>query len=427
MLMRFLKDRLEAHRAEQRYRETDSDWAAMRTAIQMGDMCQGAPRRLIIVPSDPWTLTGAKGDEAMIQSVVSQLRAVSPDLHVGIITGSEVASGAARQLGFEPIQVWRQPLQAVVDAITAFKADGLAVLGADCMDGYYSADTTLCLLALADVASRLGIRSTILGFSFNDQPAPRLSSAFNAVNSRVAINVRDEVSLQRLNKFCTAQAQLVTDSAFMLIPVTDSRVVKEAFEWAQGQRAQGRQVIGFNAHPMLIKNPTPDQLTNLFETVAAALKSFMDSADVSVALISHDYRGSSGDDACLKPIAEMLQPRFGDRLYYRETKCSASELKGIAGTMDGVVTGRMHLAIASLGMGVPVAALTYQDKFQGLMRHFQLPQDLLLAPEQLVGPDPLVSLLRRFTKEIATHRAQVEQRLPVVKQMSAQNVRVLLA
>lgn len=426
MVMRFLRDKLEAYRAEKRYRDTDSDWASMRASVQKKPMATGAPKRLVIVPSDPWTLTGAKGDEAMIQAVVTQLKGAAGGLTVGIITGSEVASEAARGLGYEPIQVWRQPLKKVVDAIQGFRADCLAVLGADCMDGYYSADTALCLLALADVSSRLGVRSTILGFSFNDQPAKRLAAAFDAVDERVAINVRDEVSLQRFKRFSKAQARLVTDSAFKLEPVTDSAPVLAVSAWAQAQRSAGQQVLGFNVHPMLLKDPSDAQVNALIENVSAALGKFMDSTQVSVALISHDYRGNRGDDACLKPVADKLIPKFGVRVFYQETQCSAAELKGIAGLMDGVVTGRMHLAIASLGMGTPVAALTYQDKFQGLMRHFDLPQDLLLPPEMLVSPEPLFDLLSQFSTNIQKYQSVVAQHLPGVKMLSAANVGVLL-
>lgn len=425
-MLSFLRDQLETYRAEKRYRDTESDWRAMRERASARPLITGKPKRLVIVPSDPWTLTGAKGDEAMIEAVVSQLRALTPDLKVAILTGSEVASQAARQLGFEPIQVWRQKLGTVVDAVESFKADCLAVLGADCMDGYYSADMTLSLLALADMASRLGIRVTILGFSFNDQPAARLASAFNAVSERVSINVRDEVSLQRFNRFCSAKARLVTDSAFMLQPVVDSPAVRELSAWVQAHKAAGRLVLGFNVHPMLIKSPTPEQLNALIGNVTEALRGFMAESDVAIALISHDYRGSSGDDVCLKPIHGQLSPAFTSRIFYTEIACSAAELKGMAGLMDGVVTGRMHLAIASLGMGTPVAALTYQDKFQGLMQHLGLPQDLLLPPQQLSSPGPLGELLRRFVRDLEKHRATVAKRLIDVKQMSAANVSTLL-
>lgn len=426
MLLNFLRGRLESHRAEKRYVETAGDWQAMRARVPKRPLITGAPQRLVIVPSDPWTLTGAKGDEAMIQAVVSQLKAVTPGLKVAIITGSEVASQAARQLGYEPLQVWRQKLETILSAIESFKADGLAVLGADCMDGYYSADTTLCLVAIADMASRLGMRTTVLGFSFNEQPATRLATAFNDIDERVSINVRDEISLQRFNRFCSKKARLVTDSAFMLQPITDSAPVQELAAWASAQKSKGRSVLGFNVHPMLIKNPASEQLQALTDNVCKALTTFLQEADVAIALISHDYRGSSGDDTCLKPLYARLSPSFSDRLYYRDWPVSAAELKGMAGLLDGVVTGRMHLAIASLGMGTPVAALTYQDKFQGLMKHLNLPQDLLLPPEKLSDPAPLTALLRTFLVDLHEHRNTVAGRLSDIRSMSALNVSALL-
>jgi colanic acid/amylovoran biosynthesis protein len=425
-MLRAIRNQIEAIRAANRFKQTNADWRAIKARTQPSPLAGGMPKRLIVVPSDPWTLTGAKGDEAMIQAVVSQLKAVNPDLEVGIITGSNVASQAAMALGFKPLQVWRQKLHVVLSAIDAFKADTLAVLGADCMDGYYSADTTLALLAITDLAADRGVRTSILGFSFNDQPSPKLAPAFNAMGPRVAIHVRDEVSLGRFQKFCQAQAQLVTDSAFMLQPTNNTSAVRAIETWASQQRSQARHVIGFNVHPMLLRNPSPDELQGLIDNVANAIEQLMRERSVSVAFISHDYRGASGDDACLKPLYERLVKTFGDRLYYSEQQCTAAELKGMAGHMDGVVTGRMHLAIASLGMGVPVAALTYQDKFQGLMKHFGLPQSLLIPPAQLSTPAPLLALLKHFDDELATYTAMVNNALPAVKAASKKNVAPLL-
>ena len=49
-------------------------------------------------------------------------------------------------------------------------------------------------------------------------------------------------------------------------------------------------------------------------------------------------------------------------------------MKGLVGLVDFAVTGRMHLAIAALGMEVPVVALAYQGKFDGMMQRFDLGQ-----------------------------------------------------
>lgn len=44
-----------------------------------------------------------------------------------------------------------------------------------------------------------------------------------------------------------------------------------------------------------------------------------------------------------------------------------------------VVTGRMHVAIASLSQIVPVICYSYGDKFTGLLEHFNLEADKLIV------------------------------------------------
>lgn len=401
-------------------------WRIKRFQIKKRPAYSGSPKRLIIIPSDPWTLTGAKGDEAMIQSVVSQLRAAEPMLTVGIVTATKKASEAATQLGFQPVEIWDSGFIATLDAIDAFNPDALAVLGADCMDGYYNPHTTLRLIATADIAARKGVRSTLLGFSFNEHPNAYLRSAFNRVTPKLAINVRDNISLGRFNRFCKAQATLVTDSAFMLEPDTTSINVEEASAWIQTRRKQGDAVIGFNIHPMLLKDRTDSALATINCSAISALRQFMTEKAVSIVLISHDYRGQDGDDTCLHLVYSALKEQFSEQLRYTTTQLTAAELKGIAGMLDGVVTGRMHLAIASLGMGVPVAALTYQDKFQGLMDHFGFPHSLLLPPTQLKQSTHLHQLLTDFCNSLDDLKDLTRQALPKVRIASQENISRLL-
>lgn len=59
--------------------------------------------RLLLMPADPWTLTGSKGDEAMT-AVAQRLRGRMPGLLVGVITASPAASAHARRLGYLPVE-----------------------------------------------------------------------------------------------------------------------------------------------------------------------------------------------------------------------------------------------------------------------------------------------------------------------------------
>jgi polysaccharide pyruvyl transferase WcaK-like protein len=384
-------------------------------------------RRLLIVPSDPWTLIGAKGDEAMMQAVVQRLRLSSPDLEVGVITAEPDAEKAARAMGFEPIAGWGGAMDDGVRRVEAFGADSMVVLGADVMDGYYSPLTAARMLLTAEAAARFGARVSLLGFSFNAEPNTQLRPVFDALDTSIAVNVRDRISHERFQRFSRRASRLVADSAFMLEPDVSAAAVRTMAEWADDRRAHGDVVIGFNMHPMLIRGATPAQIQTLVDSAVVALRQLCSRRAVSLLLLSHDYRGNDGDDVCLRPIASALAAELGPRLMYPTDQFSAAQLKAIAGCADGVVTGRMHLAIASLGMERPVAALTYQDKFQGLFAHFEYPERFLLSPAHAADPARLVALMEDFVDQLPTLAAQVRRFLPATVAASEMNLDVLLA
>jgi polysaccharide pyruvyl transferase WcaK-like protein len=386
-------------------------------ALKLAAPCgRGAVRRVVILPTDPFTLIGSKGDEAMIQGVVQSLTSAEPGLKVAIVTGAMEAVAAAQQMGFEAMPIWgeRWELGKFVDDLAEFRPDALVVIGADVMDGYYSPNTALRLLASADVMARRGVRTTITGFSFNSSPSPHLKDVFDNACGSLQINVRDGPSLERFRLFSSAPANLVADVAFALHPDAESQRVAGIAAWVAKRRVAGDQILGFNIHPMLIPDGNPAGIGRLVDAAAHALQRLVQDRPVSVLLLSHDSRGSVGDDVCLAPLHEALSAQMADRIAYPRDRLSAAELKAMAGLADGVFTGRMHLAIASLGMGVPVAALTYQDKFQGLFDHFHLPDSLLIAPQAAMDAGRLAAVLDAFVAGLPGYRASVAQALPAV-------------
>ena len=409
-------------------RELRSEWRRAARAAQFVERAK-PPRRLLVLPCDPRTLTGSRGDEAMIQGAVQFIRKSSPLLEVAVVTSSAEASAAAARMGFQPLQAWeaRFSLAKVMQAADAFQADAAVVVGGDVMDGYYNPATTTRLLALADVLSRRAVRTSVLGFSFNDRPHGSLRTVFDVLDPALLLNVRDPISLARFERFTRAKAQLTADAAFLLSPDPNTSGVREPAQWALKRRAAGDLVVGFNLHPSLFKRATAQQLEALIDSAAAALIETSARRAVSWMLLPHDYRGALGDDACLAPLAEALdRAALTPRFHHVRGEKSAGELKALAGLTDGVCTGRMHLAIATLGMGVPAAAFTYQDKFEGLFRHFELPPWLLLTPQQAAQPQYLQRTATRFIDELASLRAQVALRLPYVKAIAERNLMGLI-
>jgi polysaccharide pyruvyl transferase WcaK-like protein len=399
-----------------------AEWRRL-SVRSFGTLQSGPIRRLIILPCDPATLVGSKGDEAMMQAVVQRLAALEPDLKVGVVTATVDATEAARKLGFAPLPAWREPwsLEGFVTALATFRPDALVVIGADVLDGYYSPNSALRMLTAADIMARRGVRTAITGFSFNDAPSSHVRPVLDGACPALRLNVRDRISLARFRKFSRAPAALVADVAFALQPDRQSPRVAVIAEWIKGRRAAGDTVLAFNLHPMLIRDGDPAQVRALTDSAAYALQKLAERHPVSVLLLSHDYRGARGDDACLSVLHGLLDDTLCDRLAYPLERLSAAELKAVAGEVDGVVTGRMHLAIATLGMGVPVAAMTYQGKFQGLFGHFGLPESLLVTPEQAIDDDQLLSLLMAFVSNLPHLRAVVAKALPTVLAVAQQN------
>jgi colanic acid/amylovoran biosynthesis protein len=381
-----------------------------------------AGKRLLVIPADPWTLAGSKGDEAMMEAIVEQFRRRVPGLEIGVVTATWAASREAQRRGWTAVLAWSPWLARANRRIGEFRPDAMVVLGADVMDGYYNPVFTTRVLLMADGAARRGVRVTIVGFSFNADPSPCLRPVFDGLSPAIAVNVRDQVSLDRFNAFSTAPANLVADAAFMLEPDASTDIVESVREWTGRRRAAGDVVLGFNIHPMLIARATRQQVDRLVENAAAALRGVAQKRRASFLLIPHDYRGGSGDAACLVPIHDALVPRLGERVMLVTGTHSAAELKAIAGLVDGVVTGRMHLAIACLGMGRPAAAMTYQDKFHGLFDHFNLPRRFLLSPDALMAEGRLEAMMLDFFDSLPELDRQVAERVGTVREAACRNL-----
>ena len=324
----------------------------------------GDVRKLLIVPGDPYTLTGSRGDDAMIEALISVVREKNEATQFFVITGSDAADEEARKKGIEPVQMWRRAFSPnkIKALLKELGTDALVVVGGDVMDGYYNPYLPFHALMFADMASRLGSRSLVLGFSFNKSPYKDLKQIFELTNNAVRINLRDAVSLDRFRAFCSRPAELVSDPAFCLKPALESDVKRGVQAWVEKTHADGRLAIAFNIHPMLFKKPNGSQVGLLVAAAAHAIEAVSKIRQVNWLFLPHDFREDAGDNACLTPLAKELAMRgLAQRVFHLEKGYSASELKAVAAQVDGAITARMHLAIGSLGMGRPVAALTYQD------------------------------------------------------------------
>ena len=399
-------------------------WLQLRAVFHR--QSRSAPPSLVLVPCEPWSVVGSRGDEAMVYSILRDFRLRHPEGRITIITGNpdmvKTPDGQrlVRDFGVEFVHAWRPRLflSNIVRVYRDAQTTEVYVLGADCMDGHWSMYLSITLLAAADLAARMGIATRLTGFSWNDHPCPAVIKAFRNVTSKLPILVRDPISHERFVQNVLLKkghaAMLVADVAFNLKPRI-TPLVQTELDWMAEQRTDGHFVLGFNLHAMLVKK---ESLPSLIETTITQLRGFMAAhPQVALALVPHDYR-EGGDMEVLKQIAEPLASDC-TRVRLVTPIFSAEELKALTGGLDALFTSRMHLGIAALGMGRPVAAFAYQGKFAGLFKHIGLLDELILSPENARG---LAKTLGALVCDVAALTQTVAKALPATMDLAKRNL-----
>lgn len=378
------------------------------------------PRVILIAPGDPGTVFGSLGDDAMLTSIVTQARKRNSTVRIVIITANESASSLVRDHGFEAIEIWGRQnyVKLLRSEVLTNGVDAVVVIGADVMDGSYSEEFSLRMLVTANVACKLGVPTSVVGFSFNLNANPRLSEVYSRLENGIKFYVRDEISLKRFERFTRTRGILVADSAFCLDP---DQGEEELYSWVNSKRASGKIVLGVNIHPMLFKRE--EHRRKSVDNLTEVLFRLSNLRNVAFVFMPHDHRDVFGDHISLDPIYQSLV-KFGVSDVFYAKGATSSRIKAMVGCLDAVITGRMHLSIASLGMGVPVFCFSYHGKFEGLLRHFSLP--LWLAPEAtiLLERDELLTEVVRFVDQHPELRQIVISAWPAVKKASERNYEV---
>ncbi|CAN5915274.1 hypothetical protein BH11PSE13_BH11PSE13_20510 [soil metagenome] len=343
-----------------------------------------------------------------------------------IATASDGADRLARLLDAAPCRALDEGL-ALGESVRRVQAAGVThcvTVGADVFDGSYDPVFSARLLMLTDLLACNNIKSVVNGFSFSTKPYPGLAQIFEQASSHVVFNVRDPVSHRRFCKFSDAASTLTADVAFLLKPDSgSSEQVLDLVSWVGGERKNGRIVIGVNLHPLLIDLEQRHKLPELIAEFDAALQSLIGSQRVSVVLLEHDFRGVSADSHCLDFIEAMLRATGCSQFVYRSAQpMNAVELKTAVSCLDGVATGRMHLAIATLGVGVPVLVFGYKGKMEGLLEHFSLDSRLCISGPGLFDRRELLSALQLFVGGLEQMNRQVKLQLPKVVELSRHNL-----
>ncbi|MEY8216416.1 MAG: polysaccharide pyruvyl transferase family protein [Colwellia sp.] len=364
----------------------------------------------------PAAAPGGLGDDAMMNGAVNSINIVRPNDGVAAMVPRDFPNGYTfnDQLSYERVfTTWGG---AVKEAESLFSYSHAYFLGADIMDGAYSYPDAVKRIKMARACYSQGVDSRIVGFSLNDNPHPAVIKAFKE-RGDVPLFLRDPLSYERAKKILGGNIQLSADVAFLLQPI-ETDYVKSIHSFVRGWKDKGKAVFGLNIHDLLGRFSSEKTLDELIHTFA---KFIDDNSEFAFVLIPHDYRSFVDDRKPLEKIVNLLQGNSKERIFMANVEVSASEIKGMCNVLDGVITGRMHLAIAALGVGVPVLGIVYQGKFEGTLSFFNLEKRFLMTPSQAADYSYFQKTVHAWAAGLTSLRREVSCSLERILELSKDN------
>lgn len=371
---------------------------------------------------------GSLGDEAMINGIIEHFTQKGFK-RIGIISLPLSSNWEQFKPNLENIEIchyslyhpWRKWLD-FVNIASGY--DRFYCLGADVMDGKYNQEASLHRLKYVSLAAQTGAKATVLGFSFNEKTIPRIIPAFEKLPANVKLKARDPVSHHRLVNHLERPVELVADLAFLMSPTNKIDTLSDVLQWVKQQKAEDKIVIGFNANALVISQLNDRAIDNFVQIYLNTLREIKAKyVNASFVLIPHDFRErdlSYSDVALAKAIYQALPENLKSSCLELPSPFSAAEIKSLAQNLDLVLSSRMHLAIACLGQGTPVACISYQGKFEGLFQHFEL-EGMLISPEQAFQDGTLGNFIFPLIEERKNLSQHIQSQLPKVKELALGN------
>jgi polysaccharide pyruvyl transferase WcaK-like protein len=284
------------------------------------------------------------------------------------------------------------------------------IIGADIIDGIYGGQGSDIRKDIISKLDFLGVKCTMLGSSLSDKVTDEAKSSLTTIDSRCNLFARDKYSLERMHQH-NIKAELSADVAFLMSP-KDTTI--ESFF---GKKITTERVIG-----LCLKDTDLGEDIQVHNQYLELLTKLLFKPEVSLVILPHH----PNDFLTMKSLVSKLPTKFSSKVFISDKFPSAAEIKGLAKHCDLVITGRMHVAIASLGANTSVLCIPYANKFEGLLNHFQLDENMyILKDKSLTDLDSACLQVETILEHINDSQQQISKMLPAVKELSIKNFFVL--
>jgi polysaccharide pyruvyl transferase WcaK-like protein len=368
----------------------------------------------------PPASSGSLGDQALIQGLQDSINNNGNKITIKQILlfnfKPQKLVGIDKSPLFLRMHSTKSKLHLIISLITCRY---FVLLGADIVDGRYDTNQSLFYIELLNIASSAGVPTSILGFSFSASPNELVVNKLKEIDPLINIFLRDPVSLNRFNRFVgLSKAELVADIAFLMTPRVIGNNTSDTINWIERAQAKGNIVAGLNINSLTFLDNFEKSINHYVTQIEILLNQ---NETIYLVLIPHDYRDQQSDLASLSALQERIDCKLRNRLLLKTEHLDSWDIKSIAGHLDFVITGRMHLAIASLSQQTPCICISYIGKFEGLMKYFDL-SNFIVSPEEITEKGKISTTVRLLLENKVSLKINIQEALPRVKDAAKKNI-----
>ena len=357
---------------------------------------------------------GNLGDEIILECMLAELRSHFPSASFVVI--SDDPDDTKRRHGVESIKRGGGRMQRLRRLQSLTGADLFILGGGELLKQYGSSDVSVMTwLGPLGLAHEMGVPTMTWAVGVSEALSPRAEAATKEVLSKTdAVLVRDQQSLEVLQRLGVRKAQLTADPAFLF---------PGRHPGARGHPDSDQPKVSVFVNKWYVdRSVIPDiELWGRFEKgLAEALDGLIETQGARVRFIPMLVADIGDDDrAVAREIAGLSKNR--ESMELREDPVPAEELLTLISESSLVVGMRLHSLILAAALGVPALAVEYQSK----VRRFSLS---IGAPEWVVGitgsnSDSIQALCRKAFAG-AYPLARVKEGLPALQDLARENARV---
>jgi polysaccharide pyruvyl transferase CsaB len=345
------------------------------------------------------------GDEAILQSIVEQLRRDVPGVEITVF--SRNAEDTKRRHKVERAVAVRKLSRAEI--VPEVERLDLLIFGGGGI--IYDAEARIYLREV-QVAKEHGVPVMLFAVGAGPLGEPTVQQAVReALEDVAAITVRERSAQQTLETAGVHREITVTaDPALLLKPESLPRNVLK-IEGLDGKR----RLVG-----MSVREPgvaAPDLDPNIYHALLANAADFMADrfdADVVFVPMEHSVLDIQHSHAV---IAKMLRPQ---RARVLNGEYSAGQILSLMGRFHFAVGMRLHFLVFAALRNVPFVALPYAGKVAGFLEDLKLPS----PPLNLVNPGRLCAHLDESWDARKSLKAQLAKSVPELQERSRQTIKI---